>query len=138
VTARRRVTTRATTRVDAVAYLAKAKEFLRAAQDSFELGNYVAAASNAVHAGIASCDAISSFRIGSVWVGEHGAAAAHVQAAGAEGRQAAGQIRRLMPLKHRAEYDPRPLSVTEARAAVRSAERLVVMADRVALSALGE
>lgn len=56
--------------VEAQGYLDKAREFLRAAGDSLELGNYTAAVGNAVHAGIAAADAISAARARTVWRGE--------------------------------------------------------------------
>ena len=56
---------------DADAYLAKASEFLRAAQDALQLGNHTAATGNAVHAGIAAADAIAAARSGSIWRGPH-------------------------------------------------------------------
>jgi HEPN domain-containing protein len=102
---------------DAVAYVVKAAEFLRAAQDSLQLGNRTAATGNAVHAGIAASDAIAAALVGSVSQGDHA--------------DAPGQLRQLLPLKSLAEYDPRPMSVTEARRAVTAAERLVALAERV-------
>jgi hypothetical protein len=129
---RRLAKTRPATSADANAYLAKAREFLRAAVDSRALGNNAAAAGNVVHAGIAGTDAIATIRIGAVWIGEHSQAAGHVEgAAGSDGRQAAAQLRRLIPLKNRAEYDPRPVTAGEAAAAVKAAERIVTIAERV-------
>jgi len=129
---RRLAKTRSATSADANAYLAKAREFLRAAVDSRALGNHVAAAGNAVHAGIAAADAIATVRVGAVWIGEHSQAAGHVEGAGgSDGRQAAAQLRRLLPLKTRAEYDPRPVTAGEAAAAVKAAERIVNIAERV-------
>jgi hypothetical protein len=69
--ARRQTTTTPASAADARAYLDKALEFLRAAEDSLELGNRVAAAGNAVHAGIAAADAITAARATVVWKGEH-------------------------------------------------------------------
>ncbi len=128
---RRQAAPRPATRADAVAFLGKAGEFLRAAQDALALGHQVAATGNAVHAGIAAADAIAATRLGAVWVGEHSQAAGHVDQAGTDGRQAAAQLRRLLPLKHRAKYDPRPVPISEARSAVRAAGRLVAIAERV-------
>jgi hypothetical protein len=122
--------TRSVTRTQASAYLAKASEFLQAAQDSLALRNYVAATGNAVHAGIAAADAVSGATLGSVWAGEHTLAAKHVESAGQTGRQAATQLRRLIPLKNRAEYDPKPIPAADARAALKAAERLVQIAQR--------
>lgn len=88
---------------EAGAYLSKAREFLRAAEDSLELGNNTAAVGNAVHAGILGADAIAAARSRAVWRGEHAQAASHLEAAGEDGKQAARHLRRLLPLKTRAE-----------------------------------
>jgi hypothetical protein len=134
--ARRGAQTRPASRSDATAYLSKAREFLRASRDSHELGNLIAAAGNAVHAGIAAADAIAASRAGSVWKGEHSQSPGHLEAvAGLEGRDAARQLRRLLPLKNRAEYDPDPVAPAEARSAVQAAERIVAIAERVLLDA---
>jgi hypothetical protein len=124
--------TRTVSRAQASAYLDKASEFLQAAQDSLVLRNYVAATGNAVHAGIAAADAISAATVGSVWAGEHTLAARHVESTGPAGRQAAAQLHRLVPLKNRAEYDPKPIPAADARAALKAAERLVQIAQRSA------
>jgi hypothetical protein len=113
---------------EAQAYLDKAQEFLRAARDSLDLSNNTAAVGNAVHAGIAAADALSAARTRTVWRGEHAQAAAHVEAAGEEGKQAARHLRRLLPMKTRAEYDPTPMRAADARTAVQAAERVVVLA----------
>lgn len=129
---RRPADIRSTSPRDARAYASKAHEFLQAARSSLEAGNNVAAAGNAVHAGIAAADAIAAARAGSVWRGEHGQAPAHLEAAaGEDGRQAARQLRRLLPLKTTAEYDPDPVPSARARMAVQAAERMVDIADRV-------
>jgi hypothetical protein len=131
----RRSATRPATPADARAYLAKAKEFLQASTDSLGHGNLVATAGNAVHAGIAAADAISAARAGVVWSGEHSQAANHLEkAAGADGRQAARHLRRLIPLKNQAEYDPIPMSAAAAREGHRAAERIMAIAERVVAS----
>ena len=123
---RSRSKTRAVKPADAVAYVVKAAEFLRAAQDSLQLGNRTA-----VHAGIAASDAIAAALVGSVSQGDHADAPGHLDSIGGDARVAARQLRQLLPLKSLAEYDPRPMSVTEARRAVTVAERLVALAERV-------
>jgi hypothetical protein len=128
---RSRSKTRAVKPADAVAYVVKAAEFLRAAQDSLQLGNRTAATGNAVHAGIAASDAIAAALVGSVSQGDHADAPGHLDSIGGDARVAARQLRQLLPLKSLAEYDPRPMSVTEARRAVTVAERLVALAERV-------
>ena len=113
------------------AYLDKAREFLRAAEDSLGLGNRVAAAGNAVHAGIGAADAITAARAAVVWKGEHSQAPAHLEKVGGEeGRKAAPHLRRLLPLKNRAEYDPDPIAAPEAKAAVTAAGRMVRIAEQ--------
>ena len=128
---RRGSQTRAASSADALGYLAKAKEFLRAAGDSLELGNNTAATGNATHAGINAADAIAALRAGAVWRGEHDQAATYLERTGNDGRQAARHLRRLLPLKSRAEYDPGPIGRADARTAVTAAERLVAIAERV-------
>jgi hypothetical protein len=68
--ARRGTQTRSASAADARSYVNKAWEFLRAAEDSLELGSRVAAAGNAVHAGIGAADAITAARVAVVWKGE--------------------------------------------------------------------
>ncbi|MHB1854939.1 MAG: hypothetical protein ACYCS2_07775 [Acidimicrobiales bacterium] len=51
------------------------------------IGNNVAAAGNAIHAGIAAADAIAASRAGSVWRGEHGLAPNHLEDTGAKKAQ---------------------------------------------------
>ena len=69
--ARSRALTRPAGPDDAASFLAKAEEFLCAAQDSLGLGNNTAAVGNSVHAGILAADAIAAIRSSAVWRGEH-------------------------------------------------------------------
>ena len=125
--------TRSASAADARSYLNKAREFLRAAEDSLELWNRVAAAGNAIHAGIAAADAITAARAAVVWKGEHSQSPAHLERVGGDDRRkAAAQLRRLKPLKDRAEYDPEPISAAETKAAVTSAARMVRIAEQTA------
>jgi HEPN domain-containing protein len=120
--------TRRADRRAARAYLSKAAEFLYAAKQSYEVGNNAAAAGNAIHA----ADAIAASRAGVVWRGEHTQAAVHLETVGGtDGRQAARQLRRVLPRKNRAEYDPDPIPASKARTAVQAAERIVAIAERV-------
>ena len=120
---------------EARGYLSKAQEFLKAASDSLALSNHTAAVGNSVHAGIAAADAISAVRTRTVWRGEHAQAAGHLEASGEEGKQAARQLRRLMPMKSRAEYDPTPMRPADAQAAVQAADRIVGLAVAALASA---
>lgn len=127
-----RRTTRPATLGDARAYASKAHEFLQTARASLELGNNAATAGNAVHAGIAAADAIAAARSGTVWRGEHGQASRYLESvAGGDGRQAARHLGRLLPLMAAADYDPHPVTSTQARSALQAAARLVEIADRV-------
>jgi HEPN domain-containing protein len=121
---------------EAQAYLAKAHQFLRAAKDSLELGNHAAAVGNAVHAGILAADAISAARAHAVWRGEHAQAAGHLEAsAGEDGKQAGRHLRRLLPMRSRAEYEPAPTRPDDARAAVGAADRIMTLAAHAVGSA---
>ena len=130
MTPRGHASTRAVTISDARLFLSKAEEFLRASTDSLALGNFVAATGNAVHAGIASADCIAACRAGVVWTGEHSQAAQFLESsAGPDGRRASTQLRHLLPLKNRAEYDPTPVTTSEAHRAVQAAQRIVAIAE---------
>jgi hypothetical protein len=103
--------------------------------DSLALGNYVAATGNAVHAGIAASDVIAACRGGTVWKGEHAQAGRHLESVGgSDGRRASTQLRHLVPLKNRAEYDPVPVTKSEAQRAVQAAQRIFAIADQVLAS----
>jgi len=134
VTARRARTTRELSPSQAPKYLSKAREFLEAAQFSLGLGNYTAATSNAIHAGMNAGDAISCALVGSVSKGEHADAPAHLKTIGDV--QGARYLRQLLPLKTPAEYDPAPVSAAQARKAVEAARRLIEHAEEKLNAAL--
>ena len=113
------------------AYLTKADEFLYAARESLTAGNHSAAVGNAVHAGILAADAICAVELRTVWRGEHVQAVTHLELAGDQGKQAARHLKRLIPLKARAEYDPAPLRSSDADSAVKAAERMLEIAGAV-------
>lgn len=125
--------TRKASPAEAQGYLAKAKEYLSAAEHALGEEHFVAAAGNAVLSGIAVADAITVFRAGQVWQGEHGQAAAFLENVGGdEGKQAARQRRSLMPLKNKTAYESGRVSAAEAEGAVKSGQRLLAIAERVA------
>jgi hypothetical protein len=126
---RRSVSTVRATAADAIAFLTKAHEYLDAANDSMARGNRVAAVGNAIHATIAAADAVASLRLKSRWRGDHPGAADHVAAAGAEGQICAKSLRRVIPLKHQAEYDPAPIPASKAQGALRAASQAVEAAE---------
>lgn len=117
---------------DGPAYLAKASEYLRAAVDSLDIGNFTAATGTAIHAGIAAADAVASARAQATWRGEHSQAATYLEKhAGEDGRRAARHLGRLLPLESTAEYDPTPIAPARAAAAVEAARRIVAIAEQV-------
>jgi HEPN domain-containing protein len=124
--------TRASSAGEAQAYLTKASEFCRAAEDAMERGDVNAATVSAVHAGSMASDAIAARRAGLVWKSAHAEAAGHLEReAGADGLRASGHLRRLLTFKNRAEYDPEPVTSRDAQSAVTAAGRLVDIAERV-------
>lgn len=114
------------------AYLAKATEYLAAAAAELEAERPVAATSLAIHAGINAADAVCGVRLG-----ERSSATDHDQvlvllrAAGKDGAEVEKELRRLLPLKTRAEYDPDPIPTRDAERAVERARRCVAVATRV-------
>ncbi len=65
-----------------------------------------------------------------VWKGEYSQSPAHlVKVGGDGGRKAAAHLRRLLPLKKRAEYDPDPISAAEAKGTFTAVIRMVRIAE---------
>lgn len=121
---------------DAEVLLAKAQEFSRSADDALREERFATTTLNAVHAGILAADAISAVRAKVVWKGEHGGAPAHLsRAAGEDGKQAANQLRRLLPLKNRTEYEAITITAQQASSAALAAQRIVTIAARCVSSA---
>jgi hypothetical protein len=128
----KKTATKRVTANQARAYLGKAEEYLEAASDSLELHRYVAATSLAVHAGINAADAITGARLGQRAAGQdHTQAIDVLSGAGKDGVEAIVPLKRLLPLKTRAEYDPEVVPKAEAERAIRWAEKVVVIARRV-------
>jgi hypothetical protein len=121
----------AATVADGRAYLLKAREFLDAADDSAQRENFIATVGNAVHATIAAADAVASVRLKARWKSNHAGAAGHVAKAGSEGEVCSKSLRRVLPLKHQAEYDPMTVPESKARSALRAARQAVEAAERV-------
>lgn len=121
-------------RADARAYLQQAEEYLEAARDDLKLARYNAGASAAVHAGINATDAICGATLGIRSAGsDHSAALDLLSQAGPDGRKAAASLRRLIPMKSQAEYDPSPISRSRATTAANAAEKILEIARRVNL-----
>lgn len=121
--------TRRAGRAQARSYLDKAGEFLDAAHESLASGRTIAATSLAVHAAINAADAITAARLGQRAAGpDHDQVMILLDQAGAEGKAAALHLRRLLPLKARAEYDPDDVPKSAATKAVSWAQRVVGLA----------
>jgi HEPN domain-containing protein len=124
--------TRPVSQAQAQQFAAKAEEFLAAAEYAAVEGHNNAAAGNAVHAGISACDAILGTRTGLRSAGQdHSEVISLIAALPDIGQEAAATLRRLIPLKTKAEYDPAPVSSTDAARAVQQATRLVSLARDV-------
>ncbi len=108
----------------------RVQEFFRNIQ-----GDFNAAAATAVDAGINAADAVAGMNLGQRWKGPHEQAADFVAKAGEEGKEVARELRRLLPLKTQAHYEPAQVSATKARSAVTAAERAVGIARRVIVRA---
>jgi hypothetical protein len=114
-------------------YAAKAEEFAEAAVSDLAAGRNIAATSLAIHAGINSADAVCGARLGKRAVGDdHDEVLVLLRQAGADGAEVERDLRRLMPLKTKAEYDPDDIASSVAAKAVERAQRCAVVARRVA------
>lgn len=114
-------------------YAAKAEEFAEAAASDLEAGRNIAATSLAIHAGINSADAVCGARLGKRSAGEdHDQVLALLRQAGPDGAEIERYLRRLLPLKTTAEYDPDDSAPSVAAKAVERAQRCATVARRVA------
>ena len=115
------------------AYAAKAEEFAEAAASDLEAGRNIAATSLAIHAGINSADAVCGARLGKRAAGEdHDQVLALLRQAGPDGTEVERDLRRLLPLKTKAEYEPDDIAPTIAAKAVERAQRCAPVARRIA------
>ena len=117
---------------DAKAHLAKAREFLEAAELNNDLDLYNAATSNAATSGINSKDAICLALTGRTGKTEnHADAIAELKATGAVGRAQAATLDRLVRLKPRSQYQAASISARDATKAIEWATRLLEAAESV-------
>jgi hypothetical protein len=115
------------------AYAAKAEEFAEAAASELQAGRNIAATSLALHAGINAADAVCGARLGQRAAGEnHDQVLVLLNQAGPDGAAVERDLRRLLPLKTRAEYDPDDIAPSVAAKAVERAGRCAGIARRVA------
>ena len=117
-------------------YLAKAEEYLAAAENELAEERGIAATSLAVHAAINAADAVCGVRLGKRAAGQdHDRAGELLKESGRDGAELNKDLRRLLPMKTKAEYDPDNIPLPAASKAVGRAQRCVAVAWRVVASA---
>ena len=127
--------TRAVSAAEVRAYAGRAEEYADAAASELEAGRNIAATSLAIHAAINAADAVCGARIGKRAAGDdHDHVLALLDSAGRDRTAIARDVRRLLPLKTRAEYEPDDVPPSIAAKAVERARRCVSIARRVAAS----
>lgn len=115
------------------AYAGKAQEYVDAAASEIEAGRFIAATSLAVHACINASDAICGARLGERAAGDsHDQVLALLKTAGKDGIAVEKDLRRVLPLKTKAEYEPDDVAAGVATKAVERAQRCVAIAQTVA------
>lgn len=125
--------TRPVSAVQVRAYAAKAEEFAEAAASDLDAGRNIAATSLTIHAGVNSADAVCGARLGQRAAGEnHDQVLALLHQAGRDGAEVERDLRRLLPLKTKAEYEPDDIAPSIAAKAVERAQRCAAVAGRVA------
>lgn len=124
--------TRPVAKAQVRAYANKAQEYGEAASNEFDSQRYVAATSLAIHAAINAADAVCGARLGKRAAGEdHDQVLTLLKQAGTDGSTVEKELRRLLPLKTKAEYEPEGIAAGVARKAVERAERCVAVAQAV-------
>jgi uncharacterized protein (UPF0332 family) len=117
------------------AHLAKAREFLQAAELEHRQDLYNAATSNAVLSGINSKDAICLKLSGRTTKSDdHAAAVGELAATGTQGRQLAQTLRRLLSKKAKSQYQDHRVAASEAGRAIEQATRLYNAAQQIVTS----
>jgi hypothetical protein len=125
--------TKAVSAAQVRSYAAKAAEFAEAAASDLAAGRNIAATSLAIHAGINAADAVCGARVGRRAAGtDHDQVLVLLGEAGPDGAEIVRDLRRLLPLKTTAEYDPDDIAPAVAAKAVERAHRCSAVASRVA------
>ena len=128
--------TKAVSTAQVRSYAAKAAEFVEAAASDLAAGRNIAATSLAIHAGINSADAVCGARLGKRAAGQdHDQVLDLLRQAGPDGAEVERELRRLLPLKTKAEYEPDDIAPAVAGKAVDRAQRCAAVARRVATAA---
>jgi hypothetical protein len=110
---------RPVSRAEVREFMGKAEEWLETAMDALGQERFTAATGTAIHAGINAADAICGARLGQRSSAEaHNEAVVLLRSVPIDGPGAANYLSRLLQKKHKAEYDPRPISPSSAEAAV--------------------
>ena len=118
------------------AYARKAEEYAAAATSELEAERYIAATSLAIHAAINAADAVCGARLGQRAAGEdHDQVLALLRQAGPDGAKVEEELRRLLPLKTKAEYEPQDVAPALAAKCVERGQRCVAVARFVAAQA---
>lgn len=115
------------------AYADKAQEYAEAATCELESGRFVATTSLAIHAAINAADAVCGARLGERSAGDdHDQVLTLLRKAGPDGADVERDLRRLLPLKTKTEYEPDDIAKGVATKAVERAQRCVAIAWAVA------
>jgi hypothetical protein len=115
------------------AYASKADEYAAAAASELEAGRCIAATSLAIHAAINAADAVCGARLGQRAAGDdHDQVLVLLPQAGKDGAEIESDLRRLLPLKTKAEYEPDDIAPSVAAKAVERARRCTLVSRRVA------
>lgn len=129
----RPIRTRLVSSAQVRAYAGKAEEYAEAAASEMEAGRFIAATSLAIHAGINAADAVCGARLGQRSAGEdHDQVLMLLRQAGADGAKIEKELRRLLPLKSKAEYEPDDIVPGVATNAVERARRCTTVAHSAA------
>ncbi|MCP4968601.1 MAG: HEPN domain-containing protein [bacterium] len=127
--------TRPVTASQARRYLVKAEEYADAASSELDAQRGIAATSLAIHAAINAADAVCGVRLGERAAGQdHDEVFVLLKTAGKDGAEVEKNLRRVLPLKTKAEYDPDDIPLSTASRAVDRAQRCVGVARRVVAS----
>lgn len=125
--------TRPVTNAQVNACASKAQEYGEAASNELDSQRYIAATSLAIHAAINAADAVCGARLGKRAAGEdHNQVLTLLKQAGTDGAAAEKELRRLLPLKTKTEYEPDDIAAGVAKKAVERAQRCVALAKAVA------
>lgn len=110
----------------AVTYFRKSQNFLRAAEAAMGDRNFDAAGLAGVHSVISACDALTVARLGiRSTAQDHQEVLRLLEATGAP-NQVLTQVREVLSMKNKAEYEARELTVLEAQRVVTRAGRILV------------